>query len=180
MAIMGLQKMLLILGSKAAVEFRDRVLESFNRVLAGDRTLIRAAQQIAPVPVLMSGQLSMQDNKNYTFSEGAPVPEILKGMLGPRCDENRDASHQLELKIQALHAADSAKPNMKVEMWTFHGDGTTWVNATSIFKYMYTGAREHFARMQKTHFETCHVPHKLLEVQGVRTIFLFCMTHDWY
>ena len=41
MAILGLQKMLLILGSKAAVEFRDRVLESFNRVLAGDRTLIR-------------------------------------------------------------------------------------------------------------------------------------------
>ena len=45
MAILGLQKMLLILGSKAAVEFRDRVLESFNRVLAGDRTLIREAGQ---------------------------------------------------------------------------------------------------------------------------------------
>ena len=167
MAILGLQKMLLILGSKAAVEFRDRVLESFNRVLAGDHTLIRAAHQIAPVPALMSGQLSMQDHKNYTVAEGAPVPEILKGMLGPRCDENRDASHQLELKIQALHAGDSAKPNMKVEMWTFHGDGTVWVNATSIFKYIYTGARDQFARTQKMHFENTHIPHKLLEVPGV-------------
>ena len=41
MTILGLQKLLLILGSKAAVELRDRVLECFNRVLAGDRTLIR-------------------------------------------------------------------------------------------------------------------------------------------
>jgi hypothetical protein len=44
MTILGLQKLLLILGSKAAVEFRDRVLESFNRVLAGDRTLLRAVE----------------------------------------------------------------------------------------------------------------------------------------
>jgi hypothetical protein len=34
MTILGLQKLLLVLGSKVAVEFRDRVLESFNRVLA--------------------------------------------------------------------------------------------------------------------------------------------------
>lgn len=124
--------------------------------------------------VRASGQLSMQDHKNYTVAEGAPVPEILKGMLGPRCDENRDAAHQLELKIQALHDSDFAKTKMKVETWTFHGDGTAWVNATSIFKYMYTGSRDNFARMQKMHFETCHIPHKVLEVQGVRTIFLFC------
>ena len=174
MTILGLQKLLLILGNKAAVEFRDRVLESFNRVLAGDRTLIRAAQQIAPVPALMSGQqVAMQDHKNYTVAEGAPVPEILKGMLGPRCDENRDASHQLPLKIQALHAGDSAKKEMKVEMWTFHGDGTTWVNATSIFKYIYTGARDNFSRMQKSHFQNTNIPHKLLEVPGVRTIFFY-------
>ena len=127
-----------------------------------------------------SGQLSMLDHKNYTVAEGAPVQQILKDMLGPRCDENRDASHQLELKIQALHDGDHAKTKMKVETWTFHGDGTTWINATSIFKYMYTGARANFARMLKTHFETCHVPHKLVEVQGVRTIFLFCIIIDWY
>jgi hypothetical protein len=41
MTILGLQKLLLILGTKASAEFRDRVLECFNRVLAGDRTLIR-------------------------------------------------------------------------------------------------------------------------------------------
>jgi len=130
--------------------------------------------------VRTAGQLSMQDHKNYTVAEGPPVPEILKGMLGPRCDENRDAAHQLELKIRALHDGDHAKTKMKVETWTFHGDGTAWVNATSIFKYMYTGALGNFARMLKNHFETCHVPHKLVEVQGVRTIFLFCMIRDWY
>ena len=127
-----------------------------------------AAQQIAPVPALMSGQLSMQDHKNYTVAEGAPVPEVLKGMLGPRCDENSDASQQLELKIQKLHDGDFAKSKMKVETWTFHGDGTAWVNATSICKYMYTGSRDNLSRMLKRHFETCHVPHKLLEIPGVR------------
>jgi hypothetical protein len=100
--------------------------------------------------------------------EGAPVPEILKGILGPRCDENRDASHQLELKIQALHAAQPAKKEMKVEMWTFHGDGTTWVNATSIFKYIYTGASDNFSRMQKSNFQNTNIPHKLLEIAEVR------------
>ena len=133
-----------------------------------------AAQQIT------LGQMSMQDHQNYTVAEDAPVPEILKGMLGPSCDENSDTHHKLALKIQALHDGDHAKTKMKVETWTFHGDGTAWVNATEIFKYMYTGARQHFARMLQRHFEACHIPHKLLEVQGVRTIFLFCMIHDWY
>ena len=128
-------------------------------VAAGDGTV----QAIARKP-----ELSKEDHKNYTVAEGAPVSELLKGMLGPRCDENRDASHQLELKIQELHDGDFAKSKMKVETWTFHGDGTTWVNATEICKYMYTGSRDNLARMLKRHFETCHVPHKLLEIPGVR------------
>ena len=126
-------------------------------------------------------KLSMLDHKNYTVAEGAPVPELLKGMLGPRCDENRDASHQLELKIQELHDSDFAKSKMKVETWTFHGDGTAWVNATSICKYMHTGALANFARTLKNNFETCHVPHKPLEIQGVCTSFLICtINNNWY
>ena len=218
MTILGLQKLLLILGSKATVEFCDRVLECFHRVLAGDHTSIREikanpaqtlsvqpmerAETGAPVQGMLNprcdagdagvmnellqaacdptaGQrvTSMGDPKNYTVETGAPVQDILKGMLGPRCDENRDASHQLELKIQAMHDSDFAKSKMKVETWTFHGDGTTWVNATSIFKYMYTGSRDNFARMQKLHFENMNIPHKLLEVPGVNTRFLFCTTN---
>ena len=131
-----------------------------------------AAGQLAVVSGVSGAQaeLSMHDHKNYTVAEGAPVSEILKGMLGPRCDENRDAFHQLELKIQALHAGDSAKNEMKVENWTFKGDGTTWVNATSIFKYIYTGSHDNFARTQKSHFQNTNIPHKLLEVPGVTTI----------
>ena len=127
-----------------------------------------------PVPVR---QLSMQDPDNYIVAEGAPVQEILKGMLGPRCDDNRDAFHRLLLKIQALEDSDFAKKNMKVEMWTYHGDGTTWVNATSIFKYIYTGARDNFSRMQKSHFQNTNSPHNLLEVPGVHTIFLISTTN---
>ncbi len=40
MTILGLQKLLLILDSKSAAKFSDHVLECFNRVLAGDRTLL--------------------------------------------------------------------------------------------------------------------------------------------
>jgi hypothetical protein len=127
-----------------------------------------AAGAVIVQAIARQPQLSMQDHKNYTVAEGAPVPEVLKGMLGPRCDENSDASQQLELKIQKLHDGDFAKSKMKVETWTFHGDGTAWVNATSICKYMYTGSRDNLSRMLKRHFETCHVPHKLLEIPGVR------------
>jgi hypothetical protein len=28
---------------------------------------------------------------------------------------------------------------MKVEVWSFKGDGTMWVNTTSVIKYIYTG-----------------------------------------
>jgi hypothetical protein len=147
MTILGLQKLLLILGSKATVE---------------------------------GAMMSMQDPKNYTVETGAPVQDILKGMLGPRCDENRDAFHGLAFKIQAMHDSDFVKTGMKVEMWTLKGDRTTWVNATSIFKYIYTGARDNFARTQKRHFENTHILHKLLEVPGVSTRFLFCMISGWY
>lgn len=64
MTILGLQKLLLILGSKAAVEFRDRVLECFNRVIAGDRTLVREitanAVQDGPVQQIARGALAEQ------------------------------------------------------------------------------------------------------------------------
>jgi hypothetical protein len=136
MTILGLRNLLFMLGSKATVEFGDRVLECFNRVLAGDHTLIREitadAVENLPVEQIARATMSMQDPKNYTLETGAPVQEILKGMLGPRCDENRDAFHQLELKIKELEHNDFTKKNMKVEMWTFKADGTTWVNATEI------------------------------------------------
>ena len=71
MAILGLQKMLLILGSKAAVEFRDRVLESFNRVLAGDRTLIHEITANA--------------------ARGGPVQQIARAALAEQAAEDRAA-----------------------------------------------------------------------------------------
>ena len=129
-------------------------------------TADKAVDTLVPVR-----QLSMQDHENYTVAEGAPVQEILQGMLGPRCDENRDAFHQLALKLRDLENNDSAKKEMNVELWTFKGDGTTWVNTTSVFKYIYTGSRDNFARMQRSHFQHMNIPHKLLEVPGVRTIF---------
>ena len=84
--------------------------------------------------------------------EGERVSNILMGMLGPPCDENRDASHKLQLKIQELHAKDPAKAMMKVEVWVFKGDGKHWVNTTSVIKYIYTGSADNCSRMQKSIF----------------------------
>jgi len=130
-----------------------------------------AKEQTLSVQPIARTMMSMQDPKNYTVETGALVQDILKGMLGPRCSENCDAFHQLELKILELHNSDFAKVNMKIELWMFHGDGTVWVNATSVFKYMYRGVHNNFARMQKMHLETCGVPHKFLEIPGVCTFF---------
>jgi hypothetical protein len=160
MAIAGLQKLLFILGTRVTSECGNRALECFYQVLAGDRTRIREterrelvqgaaqgpeqgaeqgpeqgpAQQIA-----LPGAWDPQDPNAYTVQEGVFVSDILTGMLGPPCDENRDASHKLQLKIQELHAKDPAKAAMKVEVWSFKGDGTMWVNTTSVIKYIYTG-----------------------------------------
>lgn len=71
--------------------------------------------------ILKSSEQSMQDPKNYTVSEGAPVQEIIKGMLGPLCDVNSDAHHKLALNIQELHDGESAKKEMKVETWKLKG-----------------------------------------------------------
>lgn len=120
------------------------------------------------------GAWDPKDPKAYTVQEGALVSDILAGMLGPPCDENRDASHKLQLKIQELHAKDPAKAAMKAEVWMFKGDGKLWVNTTSVIKYIYTGSAEHFARTQQRLFKDAMMPHKLLQVPKVRTtIFRF-------
>jgi hypothetical protein len=80
MSILGLQKLLLILGSKAAVEFRDRVLECFNRVLAGDRTLVREITANA--------------------AQDGPVQQIARAALAEQAAEDRiEAGECLELEV---------------------------------------------------------------------------------
>jgi len=71
MTIVGLSKLLLILGSKATVEFGNHALECFNRVLAGDHTLINEITT-APAP------------------ESAPAPEcIITGITNINPRESR-------------------------------------------------------------------------------------------
>lgn len=117
------------------------------------------------------GAWDPKDPKAYTVQEGALVSDILAGMLGPPCDENRDARHKLQLKTQELHAQDPAKAAMKAEVWMFKGDGKLWVNTTSVIKYIYTGIPNNFSRTQKSIFDGGNIPHKLLQVPRVRTTF---------
>jgi hypothetical protein len=174
MAIAGLQKLLFILGTRVSSECGNRALECFNRVIAGDRTSIReiSAELQGPAPgpaqqIALPGAWDPQDPNAYTVQEGALVVDILKGMLGPPCD----ARQQLQLKIQELHAQDPAKAAMKVEMWSFKGDGTMWVNTTSVIKYIQTGDINNIARLQQSLFARALVPHKLIQVPGVRNDF---------
>ena len=178
MAIAGLQKLLFILGTRVSSECGNRALECFNRVIAGDRTSIReiSAELQGPAPgpaqqIALPGAWDPQDPNAYTVHQGALVSDILTGMLGPLCDENRDASHKLQLKIQELHAKDPAKAAMKVEVWGFKGDGTMWVNTTSVIKYIYTGDTNNLARLQQRLFKEAMMPHKLIQVPGVRNHF---------
>ena len=192
MAIAGLQKLLFIPGARVTSECGNRALECFYQVLAGDRTRIREterrelvqgaaqgpeqgaeqgpeqgpAQQIA-----LPGAWDPQDPNAYTVHQGALVSDILTGMLGPLCDENRDASHKLQLKIQELHAQDPARAAMKVEVWVFKGDGKHWVNTTSVIRYIQTGDINNIARLQQSLFARALVPHKLIQVPGVRNDF---------
>jgi len=118
----------------------------------------------------VSSEVSGHDRNNYDVHKSAPVQDVLQAMLGPRCAENGDAYDKLAQKMQQLHDIDFAKPKMKIEMWTFKENGKMFVSATSIFKCLYTGSRDHFARTQRRLFEICRIPHILIEVPGVRTI----------
>ena len=115
----------------------------------------------------------MECPQNYMVQQGVLVQDVLRGMLGPVCDENRDAAHKLELKIQELHAQDPAKAAIKVEMWMFQGDGSMWVNVAAFAKYLGMDANNNLARTLKRLFDGGNIPHKLLQVPGVRTTFLF-------
>lgn len=116
--------------------------------------------------------LSMQDPDNYTKAVGVRVQDILRGMLGPPCEENRDAAHKLELKMQELHAKDPAKAEIKVEMWMFKTDGKMWVNVAAFASYLGMDANNNLARNLKKMFDRGNIPHKLLQVPKVRTTFL--------
>ena len=101
MTILGLQKLLLILGSKAAVEFRDRVLECFNRVLAGDRTLIREIEANAgrdgPVQQIARAALAAQATEERAGGAPATAGQVVAG----ECLELELAERRLELKRRA-------------------------------------------------------------------------------
>jgi len=136
---------------------------------APPQTASSAPQQIS----IAFASFSMECPQNYMVQQGALVQDVLRGMLGPVCDENRDAAHKLELKIQELHAQDPAKAAIKVEMWMFQGDGSMWVNVAAFAKYLGMDANNNLARTLKRLFDGGNIPHKLLQVPGVRTTFLF-------
>jgi hypothetical protein len=90
MTILGLQKLLLILGSKAAVEFRDRVVECFNRVLAGDHTLIREI--------------------NANAAQNGPVQQIARVALAEQAVEDRiESVGCMELEFTRKRKTDDYK-----------------------------------------------------------------------
>ena len=108
MTILGLQKLLLILGSKATVEFCDRVLECFHRVLAGDHTSIR---EIKANP---AQTLSVQPIERA--ETGAPV----QGMLNPRCDGTLVTGMKLADQEMTVHIG--GKPDKITKRFFFAHD----------------------------------------------------------
>jgi hypothetical protein len=131
MNILGLQKMLLILGSKAAVEFRDRVLECFNRVIAGDHTLIREikanAVQDGPVQQIARAALADQAAGDRAAIEAvgqvvAPSGELVELELAERRFELKRKTEdwgqslkerQLMIEKQKLELADSLMASLQ-------------------------------------------------------------------
>jgi hypothetical protein len=88
-------------GSKAAVEFRDGVLECFNRVISGDRTLIREitlnAAQNGPVQQIAQAALSEQAAEDRAAVGGAAIEAVGQAPTG-QIMELELAERRLELK----------------------------------------------------------------------------------
>jgi hypothetical protein len=120
--------------------------------------------------ILVSPGASVQHYSNYDVHKSVPVQDVLKAMLGPRCDENGDVYDKITHKMQQLHDIDCRKPEMKIEIWTFRENGKIFVSATSIFRCLYMGSRDHIARTQRRLFEICRIPHLLIEVPGVSSL----------
>jgi hypothetical protein len=108
---------------------------------------------------------------HYDRTDGAPVSAILKNILGPLCDENRDAYHQLERKIQAMHAGDPAKKEMKVEVLKSRKDESTWITLISIIKYMDTSGCSNYQTMQFTLVDGLDIRFIPVMLQEVYTFF---------
>jgi hypothetical protein len=131
MTILGLQKLLLILGSKTAVEFRDRVLECFNRVIAGDHTLIREikanAAQDGPVQQIARVARADQAAEDQAVIEAvgqvvAPSGELVDLELAERRFELKRKTEdwgqslkerQMTLEKQKLELADNLMESMQ-------------------------------------------------------------------
>ena len=136
MTVLGLQKLLIILGTKASVEFRDRVVECFNRVLAGDRTLIREidanAERNGPVQQIARAALAEQ-----AAGEGAVAPagEAAAQITGEEAEMQRE-ERRLELKRKAVDlefsvkerdlAMDKEKLSIDREKFTLDKESKEW------------------------------------------------------
>ena len=52
--------------------------------------------------ILVSPGASVQHYSNYDVHKSVPVQDVLKAMLGPRCDENGDVYDKITHKMQQL------------------------------------------------------------------------------
>ena len=114
MTLRGLQRLLLILGSKVAAEFRALVEGTFTRVMAGDTSLIQViegnAASNAPI------------NKAYRAAlEKEPVDPVLDEICKKRKLEHEETLFELEvaerkMRIEAeKHKIDEGKQRMKTQ-----------------------------------------------------------------
>jgi hypothetical protein len=96
MTLKGLQTLLAMLGGKVAAEYRALVVDTFNRVMAGDRSLIQViesnAQSAAPVQQAFKRALAQE-----------PVDKTLDRMCGVKHTNDIDERSLLEdLRIKQI------------------------------------------------------------------------------
>lgn len=107
MTLRGLQRLLLILGSKVAAEFRALVEGTFTRVMAGDTSLIQViegnAASNAPI------------NKAYRAAlEKEPVDPVLDEICKKRKLEHEETLFELEVAERKMRI-DEGKQRMKTQ-----------------------------------------------------------------
>ena len=100
MTLKGLQTLLTMLGGKVAAEYRALVVDTFNRVMAGDRSLIKVieANATSTAPIQQAFKRSLAEE---------PAAPTLERMCGLSSDEKalENRKRQIELDLMESDAA---------------------------------------------------------------------------
>ena len=119
MTLVGLQRLMMILGSKVSADFRQIVLDIFTRYMAGDRSMLQEveANAVSDAPIHQAYRQALTREPVTTMVNSKPMLDRDEAIFNMELHERQMALHERQMALYerswALHEKSLALQRMK-------------------------------------------------------------------